>query len=144
MAKKRNYTQELLKTQREGQTIVISLQPHDGIPVRYEPRHTKDPLPWTADLAYRFSGRECHAVASGAPKYLKDSVLLTLAMNGYGYDPDSDDWRFDYLTPELMSGLRALAVDGDVVITGTFFSVTEAGLARLRDELEYDQHRKIA
>jgi hypothetical protein len=141
---KRNYTQELLQKQNKGMVIVISLQPHDGLPVRYEPRSTRDPLPWVADLPYRFSGRECHAVAAGAPRHLKDSVLVKLAEHGYGYEADSDDWRFDYTTTELMSALRALAVEGFVTITGAFFSVTEAGLAHLHDDLEYDQYRKTA
>lgn len=146
MAKKRNYTQELLKAQREGKTIVISLQPYDGIPVRYEPRHTKDPLPWVADLPYRFSGRECHAVVPGAPRHLKDRILVHMAENGYGYDADGsgESWIFDFTGPELMGALRALAVEGYVQITGAFFSLTEAGLAQLNDELEYDPYRKAA
>jgi hypothetical protein len=142
---KRNYTRELLKAQREGKTIVISLQPHDGIPVRYEPRHATDPMPWVADLPYRFSGRECHAVAPGAPQYLKDRVLVTLAEYNCAYDTDGgEDWGFDYTTPELMAGLRGLAAEGLVEIKGAFFSVTEAGRSRLDNELEYDSHRKIA
>lgn len=143
---KRNYTQELLAKQSKGMIIVISLQPYEGVPVRYEPRSTRDPLPWVADLFSRYSGRECHAVTSGAPRHLKDRVLVMLAEHGYGYDADGsgEDWRFDFTTAELMSALRALAVEGYVVTSGAFFSVTEGGLAHLHDDLEYDQYRKTA
>jgi len=146
MAVRRNYTQELLKAQAAGQTVVISLQPYNGIPVRYEPRHSRDPLPWNADLPYRFSGRECHAIQDGAPLYLKDRVLVHLAENGYGYDADGsgDSWSFDFPPNELMAALRGLVADGFVVLTGAFFSLNEAGLRRLQDELEYDRYRKIA
>lgn len=141
---KRNYTQELLKARSEGKTIVVSLEPHTGLPARHEPRHPSDPMPWVADLPYRFSGRECHAVAPGAPRHLKDGVLVSMAQNGYGYDTQGDDWYRVYETKDLMAALRALTADGLVLLTGTFFSLTEAGLAYLNDELGYDQYRKAA
>jgi hypothetical protein len=59
----RNYTQELLKAQREGAKIVVSLQPYAGREATYQPRSIHDSLPWVTEGApYRFTGRECHAV----------------------------------------------------------------------------------
>ncbi|MBB4786023.1 hypothetical protein [Streptomyces rapamycinicus] len=48
----------LLKAQS---VIVCSLAPYKGRPVQYRPRHRHDAQPWVLG-AFRYSGRECHAV----------------------------------------------------------------------------------
>lgn len=60
---KRRYTAELLRKQKNGKTIVCSLAPHENQPVIYDPRNRYDSEPWfLSGAAYRFSGRECHAI----------------------------------------------------------------------------------
>jgi hypothetical protein len=135
---KRNYTRELLQKRAKGMTIVISLQPHEGIEARYEPRTSRDPMPWTADLPYRFSGRECHAVQDKpVGRYNQDRVLVLMARNEapYSYEAGQHDFGFDYTDAELTAILRAMVRDGLVTLEGACFTLTVDGLARLKDTL---------
>lgn len=60
---RRRYSTELRTAQRQGKTIVASVEPYDGWPVTHTPRYGSDPEPWTIEGApFRFAGRECHAI----------------------------------------------------------------------------------
>lgn len=81
MAKRRNYTQELLAAQAKGQRIVCSVAPWVNDAMEYAPRKKGDPKPWKPvgwgfpESIYRFSGRECHAV--DAPVFEQALAALT-------------------------------------------------------------------
>lgn len=67
---RRNYSAELLAAQKNGQKIVCSVAPYDGVPVVYSPNRLRDPRPWRFEEnagaqyhgTFRYSGRQCRAV----------------------------------------------------------------------------------
>lgn len=67
---RRNYSAELLKLKDQGKTVVCSVQPYEGLPMVYQPRRPRDPLPWVPaefeggryEGMWRYSGRQCHAI----------------------------------------------------------------------------------
>jgi hypothetical protein len=62
----RNATSRLRRAMESGQVIVCSMAPYEGEPMKYLPRHTRDPRPWVlvgqahARDPFRYSGLECH------------------------------------------------------------------------------------
>ncbi len=134
MAARRNYTQELLAKRAEGMRIVISLQPYQGVEVRYEPRNGHDPEPWAADMPYRFSGRECHAVRNESiPERDIYRVLTLMSQNEIpnAYECGQHDFGFDYTQDRLMNIIRVMGDEGLVLVEGALFSITEAGFGYL-------------
>lgn len=132
MAARRNYTRELLAKRAEGMTIVISLQPNEGVEARYEPRRLHDPEPWTADLPYRFSGRECHAVRKNPVSEYDVYRVLGLMIGNEApgaYECGQHDFGFDYADEKLMNILRTLGDEGLIRVEGACYSMTSAGYA---------------
>lgn len=135
MPKRRNYTQELLAERSKGAIIVISLAPHVGVPVEYNPRSAHDPEPWTAELPYRFSGRECHAVTpQQVGQFDRDLALLRIdgLFDGV-FQMGQDDFRFDYSNEQLITLLVMLTAEGLLERRADTFVVTPQGRLRLRD-----------
>lgn len=135
---RRNYTQELLAQRKQGAHIVVSLAPHTGVPVTYQPRHIKDPEPWVAGLAYRFNGRECHAIpARDVSIFDLDRFmdLLDRLFNG-AFDMGQDDFRFDFETNHLVPVLARLVSLRLLERKGGSYFITSEGytyLAELRE-----------
>lgn len=135
---RRNYTQELLSERAQGAHIVVSLSPHTGVPVEYQPRHTKDPEPWTAGLAYRFNGRECHAVPAQSVSAFDLHRFLDLLDRLYNgaFEMGQDDFRFDFETNRLVCVLAKLVGRGLLERHGGSYVITSAGysvLAHLKE-----------
>jgi hypothetical protein len=130
---KRQYTRELLAKKNDGELIVCSLAPHVGVPVAYEPRSTNDPEPWNAGLAYRFSGRECHAVKRERVGQLdKDLALLNIQRLFDGaFQMGQDDYRFDFTTNQMVTILADLVFEGLVERHGDSYVITRTGTAYL-------------
>lgn len=130
---KRNYTRELLAKKNDGAYIVVSLSPHTGVPVTYSPRSVTDPEPWDAGLAYRFNGRECHAVKRERVGQLdKDLVLLNIQRLFDGsFQMGQDDYRFDYTTNQVITILADLVFEGLVERRGGSYVITPTGTAYL-------------
>lgn len=126
---RRNYTQELLARKNDGAYIVVSLAPHVGVPVTYSPRNAHDPEPWDAGLAYRFSGRECHAVKREHVGQLdKDLALLNIERLFDGaFQMGQDDYRFDFTTNQMVAILADLTADGLVERYGDSYVITRKG-----------------
>jgi hypothetical protein len=91
--KRRNYTAELQAAFENGAEIVCSVAPYEGWPVVHQPRRARDPLPWVFTSengihpAYRYSGRDCHAVPlSEAEQFFYDYA-------GTSYNPETETLR---------------------------------------------------
>jgi hypothetical protein len=134
MAKRRNYTQELLAKRAKGQHIVVSLAPHEGVPVTYSPRSVGDPLPWDAGLVYRFSGRECHAVKAESVSQVTRDLVLSLVDTLFDgcFQMGQDAFRFDYTIAELVPILAALTSDGMLERHADCYVLTSRGEDRAK------------
>lgn len=130
----RQYTRELLAKKNGGAFIVVSLAPHVGVPVIYDPRSATDPAPWNAGLAYRFSGRECHAVQPLRISQLdKDLALLNIQRLFDGaFQMGQDDYRFDFSTNEVITILADLVSEGLLEHQGDSYIITRQGEQHLR------------
>lgn len=130
---KRQYTRELLAKKNNGEFIVVSLAPHVGVPAVYAPRSANDPAPWDAGLAYRFSGRECHAVKRERVGQLdKDLALLNIQRLFDGaFQMGQDDYRFDFTTNQMVSILADLVFEGLVERHGDSYVITRTGTVYL-------------
>jgi hypothetical protein len=130
---RRNYTQELRAKKNSGAYIVVSLAPHVGVPATYSPRNAHDPEPWDAGLAYRFSGRECHAVKRERVGQLdKDLALLNIQRLFDGaFQMGQDDYRFDFTTNQMITILADLVFEGLLERHGDSYVITRTGIAYL-------------
>jgi hypothetical protein len=133
VAKRRNFTQELLAKRSKGAIIVISLAPHYGVPVEYKPRNAHDPEPWTAGLIYRFSGRECHALPTlRMSQFDKDTALrLVDGLYDGALQVGQDDYRFDFSMEQMVTMLVVLTAEGFLAQHADTFVLTEQGGLRL-------------
>lgn len=130
---KRNFTQELLAKRDQGYLVVISLAPHQGVPVEYKPRSSHDPQPWDAGLSYRFTGRECHAIkAVPASRLDRDLFLRNIQRRFDGsFQMGQDDYGFDFTRDQAVRILANLVSDGMLDRYGDTYVTTERGYARL-------------
>lgn len=62
----RSLTDRLKRAMENGAVIVCSMAPYENWEVTYDPRHSRDPEPWTVAGSFRYSGRECHAMTPEA------------------------------------------------------------------------------
>lgn len=135
---KRNFTRELLAKRANGFHIVVSLSPHTGVPAEYKPRSLRDPEPWVAGLAYRFNGRECHAVKSEHVSRFECDLLLRnidRLFNG-AFQMGYDDHRFDLTTNQVINILARLTAENLVERHGDSYVIVSKGYARLADLAE--------
>lgn len=135
MAKRRNYTQELLAKQADGHIVVVSMEPHRNLPVTYSPRKVNDPEPWDAGLAYRFTGRECHAIKPVPVSQFHKDVAVYLIEHLYdgAFQMGADDFGFDFRPDHLTTLMVALTAEGLLERHGDTFVITLKGSARLTE-----------